>query len=157
MHGFKLLLGALLAIVPFATADALAQAKLPNRPIRLLVPFAPGDGVEVVARVVGQRLSEQIGQPVLIESKPGAGGALAVNELMRSEPDGTTLLATTSSHATLPLLSKLPWHPSNDFTPIAGIYSTTFVMSTNAATARRSKTRSEERRVGKECRSRWSP
>ena len=140
MHGFKLLLGALLAIGPFATADALAQAKLPNRPIRLLVPFAPGGGVDVVARVVGQRLSEQIGQPVLIESKPGAGGALAVNELMRSEPDGTTLLATTSSHATLPLLSKLPWHPSNDFTPIAGIYSTTFVMSTNAATAQRSKT-----------------
>src|ERR1044071_8058124 len=140
MHGFKLLLGALLAIGPFATADALAQTKLPNRPIRLLVPFAPGGGVDVVARIVGQKLSEQVGQPVLIESKPGAGGALAVGELMRSEPDGTTLLATTSSHATLPLLSKLPWHPSNDFTPIAGIYSTTFVMSTNAATAQRSKT-----------------
>jgi tripartite-type tricarboxylate transporter receptor subunit TctC len=135
----KLLLGLLVALGAFAT-EALAQAKLPNRPIRLLVPFAPGGGVDVVARVVGQKLSEQVGQPVLVESKPGAGGALAVNELMRADADGTTLLATTSSHATLPLLSKLPWHPSNDFSPIAGIYSTMMVMPTNAASTARFKT-----------------
>src|SRR6185436_19916420 len=59
------------------------------------------------------------------------------NELMRGEPDGTTLLITTSSHATLPALAKLPWHPSNDFAPIANIYSTTFVMPTNAASSSR--------------------
>ncbi len=137
MRSFKPLLWALIAILTFGTAasDALAQAKLPTKPIRLLVPFAPGGGVDVVARIVGQKVSEQIGQPVLVESKPGAGGALAVNELMRGEPDGTTLLATTSSHATLPALAKLPWHPSNDFTPIANIYSTTFVMPTNAASS----------------------
>jgi tripartite-type tricarboxylate transporter receptor subunit TctC len=135
MRTFKLPLCALLtALILGAVApDALAQAKLPAKPIRLLVPFAPGGGVDVVARIVGQKVSEQIGQPVLIESKPGAGGALAVNELMRGEPDGTTLLATTSSHATLPLLAKLPWHPSSDFTPIANIYSTMFVMPTNVA------------------------
>src|SRR6266567_2423403 len=119
----KALLAALLAAVVLAAhaPGALAQGKFPSKPIRLLVPFAPGGGVDVVARIVGQKISEQTGQPVLIESKPGAGGALAANELMRSEPDGTTLLATTSSHATLPLLSKLPWHPSSDFTPIASI------------------------------------
>jgi tripartite-type tricarboxylate transporter receptor subunit TctC len=136
MRSLKPLLCALLTALTFgAASDALAQAKLPAKPIRLLVPFAPGGGVDVVARIVGQKVSEQIGQPVLVESKPGAGGALAVNELMRSEPDGTTLLATTSSHATLPALAKLPWHPSNDFTPIANIYSTTFVMPTNAASS----------------------
>jgi tripartite-type tricarboxylate transporter receptor subunit TctC len=59
---------------------------------------------------------------------------------MRADPDGTTLLITTSSHATLPLLSKLTWHPSNDFAPIANIYSTTFVMPTSAANASRFKT-----------------
>ena len=136
------LLAGLLAVAVLATAApaALAQAKLPGKPIRLLVPFAPGGGVDVVARIVGQKVSEQIGQPVLVESKPGAGGALAVNELMRSEPDGTTLLATTSSHATLPLLSKLPWHSSNDFTPVANIYSTMFVMPTNAASSSRFRT-----------------
>jgi tripartite-type tricarboxylate transporter receptor subunit TctC len=113
--------------------DAYAQAKYPSRPIRLLVPFAPGGGVDVVARIVGQRVSEKIGQPVLVESKPGGGGAIAVGELMRSEPDGYTLLMTTSAHATLPKLNKLPWHPSNDFSPIASIYSYMFVMATNAA------------------------
>jgi tripartite-type tricarboxylate transporter receptor subunit TctC len=140
MPRFKLLAGALFALLMFGAADASAQAKLPNRPIRLLVPFAPGGGVDVVARIVGQKLSEQIGQPVLVESKPGAGGALAVNELMRADADGTTLLVTTSSHATLPLLSKLAWHPSNDFAPIANIYSTMFVMPTNTASSSRFKT-----------------
>ena len=135
MPRFNLLLGALLAILtlPTAAPAALAQAKFPSRPIRLLVPFAPGGGVDVVARIVGQKISEQTGQPVLVESKPGAGGVIAVNELMRADPDGYTLLATTSSHATLPVLAKLPWHPSNDFTPVAAIYSTMFVMATNKA------------------------
>ncbi|MEA2980315.1 MAG: hypothetical protein QOF09_2138 [Alphaproteobacteria bacterium] len=142
MSQMKSLLAALLAAAVLAAyaPGALAQAKLPNRPIRLLVPFAPGGGVDVIARIVGQKLSEQIGQPILVESKPGAGGALAVNELMRADPDGTTLLMTTSSHATLPLLSKLAWHPSNDFAPIANIYSTMFVMPTNVASASRFKT-----------------
>jgi len=135
MPRFNPLLGALLAILMSATTapTALAQAKFPSKPIRLLVPFAPGGGVDVVARIVGQKISEQTGQPVLVESKPGAGGALAVNELMRADPDGYTLLATTSSHATLPVLGKLPWHPSNDFTPVAAIYSTMFVIATNKA------------------------
>src|SRR4029079_4955434 len=91
----------------------------------------------VVSRVAAKRCAAKMGHPMLVESKPGAGGALAVNELMRGEPDGTTLLITTSSHANLPALAKLPWHPSNDFAPIANIYSTTFVMPTNAASSSR--------------------
>src|SRR5690349_10198428 len=115
-----------------ATSSAHAQAPYPTRPIRLLVPFAPGGGVDVVARIVGKKVSEKIGQPILVESKPGGGGAIAVGELMRSEPDGHTLLMTTSAHATLPKLNKLSWHPSNDFTPIASIYTYMFVIATNA-------------------------
>jgi tripartite-type tricarboxylate transporter receptor subunit TctC len=134
MPKLKRLAGPLLALAFVGlAAPALAQTKFPTKPIRLLVPFAPGGGVDVVARLVGQKVSENTGVPIIIESKPGAGGALAVNELMRSEADGTTLLATTSSHATLPTLSKLTWHPSNDFTPVASIYSTMFVMPTNKA------------------------
>ena len=133
----------LAVILAFHTAEATAQARYPNRPIRLLIPFAPGGGVDIVARVVGQKLSEKIGQPVLVESKPGAGGALAVNELMRSEPDGYTLLLTTSSHATLPMLNRLSWHPSNDFTPVANIYFYTFVMTTNSASTSRFRTFAE--------------
>jgi tripartite-type tricarboxylate transporter receptor subunit TctC len=124
-----------LVLVAAQAPDASAQTKFPNHPIRLLVPFAPGGGVDVVARIVGQKLSERIGQPILIESKPGAGGAIAVNELMRAEPDGYTLLMTTSSHATLPAIAKLPWHPTNDFAPIASIYIYMLVLSTNAANA----------------------
>jgi len=115
-----------------AGPHAHAQAQYPTRPIRLLVPFAPGGGVDVVARIVGKRVSENLGQPILVEAKPGGGGAVAVNELMRSEPDGYTLLMTTSAHATLPKLNKLAWHPSNDFTPIASIYTYMFVIATNA-------------------------
>lgn len=135
MPPIKPLWGALLAALVLAsyTVDASAQAKYPNRPIRLIVPFAPGGGVDVVARVVGQKVSERIGQPVLVESKPGAGGALAVNEILRAEPDGYTLLITTSSHATLPIMSKLSWHPSNDFAPIASVYSYMLVMTGNSA------------------------
>ena len=120
MPRFKPLLAAMLATLMFGilAPGAFAQSRFPNRPIRLLVPFAPGGGVDVVARIVGQKLSERIGQPILVESKPGAGGVIAVNELMRADPDGYTLLMTTSSHATLPAFAKLPWHPSSDFAPI---------------------------------------
>lgn len=135
MSAWKPLIATMLAAIALVAAadDASAQAKFPSRPIRIINPFAPGGGVDVVARLVGQKISERTGQPVLVESRPGAGGAIATNELMRSNPDGYTLLMTTSSHATLPALNKLTWHPSNDFTPIASIYSTMFVMATNAA------------------------
>jgi tripartite-type tricarboxylate transporter receptor subunit TctC len=145
MLTIKVLSGALVAALLLAGGApiALAQSSFPTRPVRLLVPFAPGGGVDVVARVVAQKLSERLGQPILIESKPGAGGAIAVNELLRSDPDGHTLLVTTSSHATMPTLSKLPWHPSNDFAPIANIYSTMFVMPTNSANASKFRTLKE--------------
>jgi tripartite-type tricarboxylate transporter receptor subunit TctC len=131
---WRALAGALVlsAMTGALAPDALAQAKYPSRPIRLLVPFAPGGGVDVVARIVAKKVSEKIGQPILVESRPGGGGAVATAELMRSEPDGYTLLMTTSAHATLPKLNHLPWHPSNDFSPIASIYSYMFVMATNA-------------------------
>src|SRR5262245_59750018 len=115
-----------------AASSAAAQAKFPNRPIRILIPFAAGGGTDIVARIVGQRLTEQTGQPIIVEAKPGAGGAIAVNELMRSEPDGYTLMIATSTHATLPALSNVSWHPSNDFTPIAAVYSYPFVLVSNA-------------------------
>jgi len=142
MPATKMMSGALVAaaLVAASATSVPAQSNFPNRPIRLLVPFAPGGGVDVVTRVVGQKFSERIGQSILVESKPGAGGAIAVNELLRSEPDGHTLLVTTSSHATMPALSKLSWHPSNDFTPVANFYSTMFLMPTNSANASKFRT-----------------
>jgi tripartite-type tricarboxylate transporter receptor subunit TctC len=130
-------------VLAAGASEALAQAKYPSRPIRILIPFAAGGGTDVVARILGQKLTEQVGQPIIVEAKPGAGGAIAVSELMRSEPDGYTVLLTTSSHATLPVLSKLAWHPSNDFVPIAAVYSYPFVLATNSANAARFKTLGE--------------
>jgi tripartite-type tricarboxylate transporter receptor subunit TctC len=135
-----LIAGALLAAVMPA---AIAQAPYPNRPIRILIPFAAGGGTDIVARILGQRLTEQTGQPVIVEAKPGAGGNIAVAELMKAEPDGYTVLLTTSSHATLPALAKHPWHPSNDFTPIANVYSYTFALGTNPANTANYKTLAE--------------
>ena len=80
---------AVLTLMGALAPDAFSQARYPSRPIRLLVPFAPGGGVDVVARIVGQKVSENIGQTILVESKPGGGGAAAVGELMRSERTAT--------------------------------------------------------------------
>src|ERR1051325_10432295 len=133
MASFRLrALAAICGLLGALAPHVHAQSTYPTRPIRLLVPFAPGGGVDVVARIVGKQVSEKLGQPILVESKPGGGGAIAVGELMRSEPEGYTLLMTPSAHATLPKLNKLPWHPSNDFTPIASIYTYMFVITTNA-------------------------
>jgi tripartite-type tricarboxylate transporter receptor subunit TctC len=125
------------AMLAGAVPAASAQSGFPTRPIRILVPFAPGGGVDVVARIVGKRLGDTLGQPVLVESRPGGGGTVAVAELMRAAPDGYTLLMTTSAHATLPKLARLTWHPSKDFSPIASIYSYMFVIATNAASKSR--------------------
>ncbi len=118
--------------LPGWAALASAQDKFPTRPIRMLVPFAPGGGVDVVARIVGRRLGETLDQPIVVELRPGGGGAVAVAELMRAARDGYTMLMTTSAHATLPKIAKLAWHPSSDFSPIASIYSYVFVIATNA-------------------------
>ncbi len=120
------------AVLGAAAPEAAAQTRYPSRPIRILIPFAAGGGTDVVVRILGQKLSEQVGQPIIVEARPGAGGAIAVNELMRAEPDGYTLLVATSSHAILPALSKLTWHPSKDFTPVAAVYSYPFALVTNS-------------------------
>jgi tripartite-type tricarboxylate transporter receptor subunit TctC len=86
---------------------------------------------------------------VLVETKPGAGGLMGVNELMRSEPDGYSVLISTSSHATMPAQNKLSWHPTNDFTPIANLYSSIFVMPTSSANAPRFKTFKEFVKYGR--------
>lgn len=119
------------------SAPALAQQKFPERPIRLLIPFAAGGGTDIVARIVGARLGETLGQAIVVDAKPGAGGAIAVAELMRANPDGHTLMIATSTHAVLPIISGQPWHPSNDFTPIAVVYSYPFVLVTNSENAAR--------------------
>ena len=113
------------ALVSIATAlagPAVAQA-WPTKPIRLVVPFPAGGATDLLARAISQRLGQQLGQPVVVDNRPGAGGTLGSQEAMRAAPDGHTLLmATSSTHSIAPHLNPaLPYKVATDFTPVAHV------------------------------------
>jgi len=104
--------------------SAQAQARwAPDKPIRIVVPFAAGGSTDVTARLVAQALGERLGQSVIVDNRAGAGGNIAAEYVARAEPDGYTLvLATSSTHATnAALYKRLPFNPVRDFTPISQI------------------------------------
>jgi tripartite-type tricarboxylate transporter receptor subunit TctC len=115
----KLIALVLSAIGVIAAGSAAAQT-YPAGPITLVVPFAAGSGTDGVARVVGQKLGERLGQPVIVENKPGASAQIAAVHVAGSKPDGYTLMMTTNtSHSANPsLFKKLRYDPIKDFTPI---------------------------------------
>ena len=102
-------------------APARAQAAFPSRPLRILVPFAAGGTTDILARAVGARLAEALGQPVVIDNRGGAGGTLAGEAFARAEPDGHTLLVATASLICInkALYARLPFNPDTDFVPVA--------------------------------------
>ena len=99
---------------------ALAQASFPTKPIRLIVGFAPGGGTDIVARAIAPKMSEILGQSVIVENKSGAAGTIAADQIAKSTPDGYTLLVGHSnSNAIAPfVLTNVPYNPATDFTPI---------------------------------------
>jgi tripartite-type tricarboxylate transporter receptor subunit TctC len=101
-------------------APALAQV-FPAKPIRLIVPLAPGGGGDLVARMIAQKISEPLGQPVVVDNRPGGSTIIGTELVARSAPDGYTLVMATSSHGINPSLYKLPFDPIKDFTGIAFI------------------------------------
>jgi tripartite-type tricarboxylate transporter receptor subunit TctC len=106
-----------------ATGTATAQDAYPAHSLKVIVPFTPGGIVDNIARLVGEHLQTRFKQPVLVENKAGAGGAIGTSYAAASEPDGYTLLAVSPGHAVLPSLNKATakWHPTRDFRGIAGI------------------------------------
>jgi tripartite-type tricarboxylate transporter receptor subunit TctC len=118
MKTFRLALAAIAALA-FA-APAAAQSDYPNRPIKLVVGFAPGGSTDIVARIVAQRLGEKLGQTVVVENRAGAGGTIGADVVAKSPADGYTLtLGTTSTHAIAAgAYSKLPYDPVKDFTHV---------------------------------------
>lgn len=124
--------GAFLATLLGPTHVAVAQ-DYPSKPIRLVVPFAPGGGNDNLARLFGQKLSESWGSPVVIENKPGAGTTIAAAYVARAEPDGYTLmLSSIASHAVSPNLYRNPgYNPVKDFTPIAMLGVAPVIMAIN--------------------------
>lgn len=112
----------MLGVVALIAASAAAQAQAwPERPVRLVVPFPAGGATDLVARVIAQRVSKDIGQQVIVDNKAGAGGTIGSAEAAKATADAYTLLLTTSStHAISPhLMTRLPYDPIKDFTPIA--------------------------------------
>lgn len=108
-------------VMSIAVAPAVAQAPAyPDRPIRLIVPFAPGGTVDVVARMLGPRLSERLGQPVVVENKPGGGTIIGTDLVAKSPPNGYTLLVAVSTFTSNPgLYASLPYDSAKDFAPIS--------------------------------------
>jgi tripartite-type tricarboxylate transporter receptor subunit TctC len=107
------------AAMLIAAGAASAQPSFPSKPVRLFVPYPAGGAVDILARTLGDELSKQWGQPVIIENRPGAGGVVASQALATSAPDGYTLIVVASGHATNPFLyPKLPYDTFNDFTAI---------------------------------------
>lgn len=101
-----------------AAGVAFAAESYPSKPIRLLVPFAPGGGADLIARLVAPRLTERLGQTVVVDNRPTAAGTLAAEMVARATPDGHTLLVPTSNHVANPSLYKIEYDTINDFAPI---------------------------------------
>jgi tripartite-type tricarboxylate transporter receptor subunit TctC len=123
--------GFLLAAVLIAIAGvAQAQEKYPTRPIKLLVPFPAGGPVDVMGRLIGQRLSTTLGQQVIIENRPGAGSTLAARAAATAEPDGYTLLVGSAASLAIgpALYSNIGYDPATSFAPIAFVSSVPYVM-----------------------------
>jgi tripartite-type tricarboxylate transporter receptor subunit TctC len=122
-----------LASVALLASPAQAQT-YPTKPIRLIVPFAPGGSVDIIARLIAEQISKPLGQNVIVENRPGAGSAIGSEAAAKSAPDGYTLLmGSTSSLAINPVLQKLPYEPLRDFAPITLVASVPHVLVVNAA------------------------
>jgi tripartite-type tricarboxylate transporter receptor subunit TctC len=113
----------LAAAAAFAAGDVAAQSlvdKFPDKAIKIIVPFAPGGSVDILARVLGQKMTEAWGQPVIVESRPGASTMIGTAAAAKADPDGYTLIIVVSNHATNPALhASMPYDALKDFEPIS--------------------------------------
>ena len=125
-HSFRPALCALLALM--AHAAALAQP-FPSRPVRMLVPFSAGSGTDILARTVAQKMTENWGQQVLVENRPGAGGTVAANAVLSAPADGYTMMLVSAGHAAnATLYRKLPYDTVRDFAGVSIVASTPNVL-----------------------------
>ncbi len=114
-----------------AVASAAIAQDWPTKPVRFIVPYPPGGGTDVIARIMQNRMSEGLGQPIVIENRGGAGGAVGTEAAARSAPDGYTFLFTLSSHTINPLLYKLSYDVEKDFVPVSLIVSVPQLIAAN--------------------------
>jgi tripartite-type tricarboxylate transporter receptor subunit TctC len=127
-----LVFGALLAQAGPASAEA--PTNWPQRPVRIVIGFGPGSGTDILARMIAEELRVALGQPFIVDNRPGASAQIAASAVAKAEPDGYTLFLTSnSSHSVNPhVFKKLPYDPIADFTPIGGIAYFPFILAVNA-------------------------
>ncbi|MGV6874988.1 Bug family tripartite tricarboxylate transporter substrate binding protein [Pseudochelatococcus sp. B33] len=119
-HIYRRTLFSLMLAVSLGAAVGPAWADYPDRPIRLIVPYAPGGGTDIAARVIAAHLSPMLGQPVVVENKPGGGAQIGTREVADAAPDGYTLLMGSNSMCIdISLYDSLPYDPAKDFIPVA--------------------------------------
>ena len=118
----NLILLAGLSLAALAAGPALGQEPYPSKPLRIIVPFAPGGGIDILGRTLGQKLSERWKQPVVIENKPGASGAIGFDLAAKAPADGYSILMSVNTMIMLPSLNKkLPFDAIKDFAPVAPV------------------------------------
>jgi tripartite-type tricarboxylate transporter receptor subunit TctC len=125
----------LLAAVALMTlgGGAFAQQAYPTRPIRLVAPFAPGGGTDLVSRLVAQKLTESFGQTVIVDNRPGGNTMIGTDAVAKANPDGHTLEIIASTHVLVPLFFKAPYDPIKDFAAVATIARSEFVLLVSPA------------------------
>lgn len=130
---------AIAALLALAFAGPAAAQAYPDKPIRIVVGFAPGGFTDVLARIIGQKLTERLGQSVIVENKPGAAGTLGADLVAKAKPDGyTLLLGHSNSNSVAPALyPKLPYDVVKDFTPIIRVATTPLLLTVNPNVAAR--------------------
>jgi tripartite-type tricarboxylate transporter receptor subunit TctC len=122
-------LGISIVAATIALTGAAAAQSYPSKPIRIVVPFAAGGAVDTLARMIGNKLSESMGQPVVIENRPGAGGNIASDAVAKAAPDGYTILQTTNGQAISPSLYRsLPYDATKDLAPVTQLVSSGLVL-----------------------------
>jgi len=124
------LLKFLLGTLVLAAASAAWAQTYPNRPVRVVVPYPPGGGTDVVARTIAQKMTEAMGQPLVVDNRGGANGILGTDLVAKAKPDGYTVLVTIASHAINPTLySKLPYDTATDLLPVSLLAEYPFVLT----------------------------
>ena len=118
----------LLATLVCASGVFAAEATYPTKPIRIIVPFAPGGGTDIVARIVGAKVSESWGQSVIIDNRGGGGATIGTDLIAKSAPDGYTFGSINSEQAIVPNIQKVPFDPIGDFTPLTQSVTFSYVM-----------------------------
>ena len=123
------------AAIAATSIPVAAQSSYPDKPVKIIIGFGPGSGTDILARMIAEELRLALGQPFVVDNRPGASAQIAASAAAKSPPDGYTLFLTSnSSHSVNPhMFKKLPYDPIADFTPIGGIAYFPFILAVNAS------------------------